>query len=178
MRSFVPAVVLALASLLPLTSAAGYEELADSFSSVEQVGSANVGFLGFRLYKAELWAEDDENFALDYDEPFALSLTYEREFSLGQLLTSTVKEMSRIEDRPEKDFYPLRAKLSECWDDVMPGDRITAKAKGEDMAIFYLNGERSCEIEDPAFSERFFGIWLGEKTRDRRSRNRLLGAAQ
>lgn len=136
-------------------------------------GSAEVGFFGFEFYRVELWTELGAPF--DPAAPFALTLTYERQFKARTLAKTTVEEIARIEDVPESDFLELLPKLELCFADVQEGDRITGFNVDADEARFFVNGTPSCDIRYPAFTERFFGIWLGEKTRDPKARKALLG---
>jgi len=150
-----------------------HAEIAKTLDGPEMLGSADVRMLGFNLYKAELWTEQKAPF--DFEQPFALSLTYKRSFSAGQLSRSSIREMARIEDRPQRELAAFGPVLEDCFDNVEPGDRITGMSDGVGAAQFFVNGQQSCEIEDPDFSNSFFAIWLGDQTRDRRSRARLLG---
>ncbi len=150
-----------------------HAEIAQQLDGPQMLGSADVRVLGFNLYKAELWTEEKAPFA--FEQPFALSLTYKRSFSASQLSRSSIKEMARIEDKSVRDLEPYGSVLESCFADVQEGDRITGLSDGDNGALFFVNGQRSCEIDDPAFADSFFAIWLSEQTRDRRSRAKLLG---
>lgn len=169
---------IALWLLMIATAAAAQQEdphaeIAQTLDGPEMLGSADVRMLGFNLYKAELWTEQKAPF--DFERPFALSLTYKRSFSAGQLSRSSIREMARIEDRPQRELAAFGPVLEDCFANVDAGDRITGLSDGVGTAQFFVNGQQSCEIENPDFSNSFFAIWLGDQTRDRRSRSRLLG---
>lgn len=138
-----------------------------------RMGEANVRYLGFNLYNAQLWTSGK---GFSYGQPFALTLTYKRAFSARDLAEMTVKEVARIERTSPRTHQKLAA-LERCFADVQPSDRITGISRGPDRAIFYVNGRKSCDFSYPSFSKRFFGIWLGQNTRDPKSRARLLGTS-
>lgn len=150
-----------------------YTEIAQEMDGPQMLGSADVRVLGFNLYKAELWTEKKAPFA--FEQPFALSLTYKRSFSARQLSRSSIKEMARIEDKSVRELEPFGPVLESCFADVQAGDRITGLSNGGTGAQFFVNGQQSCEIEDPSFADSFFAIWLSDQTRDRKSRTKLLG---
>ena len=149
-------------------------EVNANLKSPLQLGEANVRFLGFNLYKAQLWTSGE---TFSYGRPFALSLTYKRSFTASELAEMTVKEVARIEKTTFSAHQNLTA-LEKCFANVDTNDRITGVSKGTDRAVFYVNGRKSCDFSYPSFSKRFFGIWLSENTRDPGSRARLLGTAR
>lgn len=155
-----------------LADQAPREVISDLDNPVQQ-GEANVRFLGFNLYNAQLWTSGEK---FSYSQPFALSLTYKRAFTARELAEMTVTEVARIEKTSVSTHQELNA-LQTCFADVRPNDRITGVSRGNDRAVFYVNGRKSCDFTYPSFTKRFFGIWLGEGTRDPGSRARLLGAA-
>lgn len=132
-------------------------------------GQADVKFFGFNLYRAELWRAG---------EAFALSLTYRRGFSAKELADASIKEIARMENASVSAFADLGPLLQSCFADVREGDRITGASTGADTARFYHNGAKRCDVSYPQFRDRFFGIWLGAKTRDPKSRDLLLGRAK
>lgn len=142
-------------------------EVAGSVPGAELRGAADVKFLGFNLYRAELWGGNGAG--------FALSLTYKRGFTAEELADASVKEIARMEGRDRSDFADLGPLLTQCFADVKTGDRITGASLSETRARFFYNGTERCDVTYPKLRARFFGIWLGEKTRDPKSRDRLLG---
>jgi Chalcone isomerase-like len=58
---------------------------------------------------------------------------------------------------------------------VKPNDRLTGVATPQRTARFFHNGKLTGEINDPAFVDAFFGIWLNENSSQSRFRERLLG---
>jgi hypothetical protein len=67
--------------------------------------------------------------------------------------------------------------MARLFPDVQKGDRITGLHQPGQAARFYLNGRLLGDISDPAFSRRFFGIWLSPQTSQPRMREQLLGLA-
>ncbi|MNP70705.1 hypothetical protein D3C76_1669750 [compost metagenome] len=67
--------------------------------------------------------------------------------------------------------------MREAFVDVRPGMRITGLYLPGRGCRFYVDGQLSLEVIDPAFSRAFFAIWLDPRARDAQLRQRLLGLA-
>ena len=134
------------------------------------VGKATYWYGPIRLYEAELRTPSG---TFDWQAPFELALTYERDFKASDLARVSIKEMKRMGFAIQE--AQLKGKLEACFADVSDGDTITGQSVDEDTAKFFLNGTERCTIEAPKFREAFFGIWLGEDARYRKAAERLLG---
>lgn len=169
---------LALACLLLPGAATAVEkppELGDAPEATEIVGAVSFRVLFWRMFDASLWSTDG---IFDWREPFALSLTYARDFSADQLTKKTVEEMSRLSGQPEGAFAGFGADFMTCIDDVGEGDRITAVSLAQDKARLFLNGEERCALERPDLRRHFFGIWLSRDSAFPDATTRLIGAEQ
>ncbi|MOA24755.1 hypothetical protein D3C78_1454470 [compost metagenome] len=67
--------------------------------------------------------------------------------------------------------------MQEAFVDVRPGMRITGLYLPGQGCRFYVDGQLSLEVTDPAFARAFFAIWLDPRARDPQMRQRLLGLA-
>ena len=65
--------------------------------------------------------------------------------------------------------------LSNCFVDVLAGDRITALSLSKDKVRFFYNGSKQCDLEILDIRRKFFSIWLGNDTRDIEGSLRLQG---
>ena len=65
--------------------------------------------------------------------------------------------------------------MNSIFPDVSEGDVITGIATKDGRSVFYVNGEKADEIEDKVFTQRFFDIWLSDKTSEPKFRKKLLG---
>ncbi len=144
-------------------------ELADRVASARPAGCADYGFLFFDLYRAELWTDAEAG------ERFGLSLTYRRDFSRDELVSSSISEMARMSGRPETSFAEVRAELWKAMRDVAEGDRYTAWRNGPDHVEFFLNGSPTGALTEDA--DLFLDIWLGPQSRDPQRRDTLLSGS-
>lgn len=133
--------------------------------------------LGFCLYRAELWAPKASIAPLSSDIPFALSLTYERSLSGARIVSTGIDEIQRLATQPIADatLSAWRDAMRRAFGDVSRGDELCGVYLPGRGARFYLNGNVSAEIDDPAFAQAFFGIWLDPRTRAPSLRKQLLG---
>ncbi len=150
-------------------------EVAQRIDAPAPLGSAEGKLLFVPLFDAELWTEGRS--AFDWNAPFALSLTYRRNFSAGLVLWATVSEIERITGRPSAQHGDLEEKLSSCLPAVRQGDRVTGFSRGADRVDFTLNGTPICSVSHPGLTRLFFSIWLDPRARDPLGAARLRGAS-
>lgn len=148
------------------TSAASF------ITAPERIGSAELRWLGIKLYRADLYTENGEGF--DWKRPFRLDLTYEREFSRSALVKATLFEMERVEGR-SSDHDEIGEKLGDCFRDVQPSDTYSAVALDQNSVRFFLNSDQTCTLVHDDIRERFLGIWLSDKSRELASSKALRG---
>ncbi len=140
--------------------------------AIKELGSAKYKRAFIKLYDASLCSASDR---FDWNEPFALTLDYSRDFKGSRIVWATIHEMARLSDREKSDIEPLRETIEQCFPNVEKGDQFTGISDGPDTARFYLNGELTCNVEWPGFREQFFGIWLSAETREPKKAKRLKG---
>lgn len=143
-----------------------------SETELKPIGEVAFKKAFFHLYDISLCAEKE---TFGWDQPFAITLEYKRNFSSDLIVKATMVEMSRLSGREQSEFEPLRSKVTQCFPDVGKGDQITGVSLDEDKAAFYFNGTMSCEIDWVGFREDFFGIWLADESRAPRKSKVLRG---
>ncbi|MCV0426730.1 MAG: chalcone isomerase family protein [Roseibium sp.] len=144
-----------------------------SVPSAELVGKGRMTYLGFKVFDAELYAP---NGAYRSSAPFALKLTYLRNFKGAKIADSSVDEIKRQGGVSTKQLENWGSQMRAIFPNVSAGQSITGVRTASGSAIFYLGGRKLGTISDPAFSRRFFAIWLGNNTRNPRLRAKLVGA--
>jgi hypothetical protein len=166
---------LTLVTLMMLTQSAS-ADWQSSLPSAQLSGSGDFTWFGLRLYTARLWRAGA---AWTWNEPFALELTYHRALSRNTLVQASIEEMQRLAKPPLASDTVERwsATLTEAFVDVRPGTRITGLYLPGHGCRFYVDGQLSLEVTDPALARAFFAIWLDPRSRDARLRERLLGVA-
>ncbi|NJM43520.1 MAG: hypothetical protein HC858_05250 [Brachymonas sp.] len=140
-------------------------------------GSRALVVLGFNIYDAKLWTQDDFSVA-DYPrKSFALELNYLRNFSGGSIAERSLKEMrkqSTISDELAKQWLD---QMRQIFPDVKKGDQLVGIHRADGSSSFVLNGKPIGEVRDAQFGRLFFGIWLGQQTSEPKMRRELIGAA-
>lgn len=166
----------AAALILAVSGAAAAKEkppeLVGAPEAKAHVGATDFRVLFWRVFHASLWSKDG---AFDWEQPFALSLTYARDFTDEQLADRTVEEMSRISGQPEAALQGFGAEFASCVDDVGPGDRITAISVDADKARLFQNGQERCTLQRQDLRRHFFGIWLNRDSSFPDATTRLIG---
>ncbi|WP_422037406.1 chalcone isomerase family protein [Roseibium sp.] len=164
---------LAFAGLATSPAAADIGPAARTVPSAELVGKGRMTYLGFKVFDAELYAP---NGVYSASGPFALKLKYLRNFKGKTITESSVKEMKRQGGASAAQLASWEKQMSAIFPNVSAGQAITGVRTANGSTVFYLGGRKLGTISDPAFTKRFFSIWLGNKTRNPQLRARLVGA--
>ncbi|MET1411901.1 chalcone isomerase family protein [Roseibium sp. HPY-6] len=165
--------VLAFAHLAPVSARADIGPAASSVPSAQLVGKGRMTYLGFKVFDAQLYAP---NGAYKASGPFALKLTYLRNFKGKAITESTVKEIKRQGGASASKLASWEKQMLSIFPNVSPGQSITGVRTAKGNTVFYYGGRKIGAINDPAFTKRFFAIWLGNNTRNPGLRAKLVGA--
>jgi hypothetical protein len=143
------------------------------WQNFNRVGQATLKFLFWSVYDADLFSAA-ESFDVSADNPFALSLTYRRDFTAEQLVEETQRQWQAMGVNARASWV---SQLRELLPDVGKADTITLYVDGN-TSTFFLNQTRLGTIADAGFSKSFAAIWLSEKTTRPYFRQQLLGIEQ
>ena len=161
------AAVVATAGSLP-------QEVASTIPDAQLGGSSRLTYLGFQVYDASLWVAPSFSVADFAQHPFALELTYLREFTGAAIAQRSVAEIRRQGPVDEERLAAWKQRMQEVFPNVRRGDRLTGVHQPGTGAVFLLNGRPLATIADEEFARRFFGIWLSPQTSDTRLRKALI----
>lgn len=140
----------------------------------EAVGTATMRYFGFRIYDATLWSPGGTWSA---GRPFALELRYARSFDGASIARRSIEEMQSQRPYPKADLARWEQKMRAVFPDVKEGDRLIGVRIPGLGAAFYNSTRKLGQIDDEAFADAFFNIWLHPSTRAPELRAKLLGAA-
>ena len=154
------------APVLPAQATAGMPTL-------KAVGGGLLRMFGFQIYNAYLWTPEGASF--DQTKPHVLDIHYLRTFSAKQLAERSIDEMRGQSAGSEAVYSKWSTEMQRVFADVKEGDRLIGVATPARTAKFFHNGTYRGEVADAAFTDAFFGIWLGEKSSQPGLRERLLG---
>ena len=139
----------------------------------KETGSAKLTFMFWDVYVATLYAPGG---VWQEDEPFALSLAYKRKLRGKDIAERSIEEMRSQGFSDEDRLAVWHEAMERIFPDVDENTTLTGVRDARGSAVFYRNGERIGNVEDAAFSDWFFGIWLNEKTSEPELREKLLGS--
>ena len=137
-----------------------------------KLGEGELRWFGLRIYRAALWSAEP---AWDPDQPFALAIRYDRSIRSGRLVDTSLDEMRRLAVADDARIEAWRGALEQAFPDVESGEVIVGVRHSGGGASFYHKDRLTARIEDAAFADAFFAIWLDERTREPSLRERLLG---
>ena len=141
------------------------------------IGKTRLTVWGFQVYDARLWGLTGftaDNFSA---QPFALELTYLRDFSSDDIAERSITEMRRSATLSEAQASNWLAAIQRVIPNIKSGDRVLGLNRPSAGAQFWVNGKPSGDIRDAEFARLFFGIWLSPKTSEPKMRAALLSGA-
>lgn len=139
----------------------------DTINNCSKQGDARFMFGFFKVYDATLYAPNGD---YQTEQPFALSLTYLRDFKGSMIAKKSLEEMAKQGSTKEH----WRSGLEQLFPNVSKGDTLTGVMQLDKTAQFYKNDALIGTVKDTELATRFFDIWLGENTSDVDFTNRLL----
>lgn len=146
----------------------------EQLPQAELIGSGDFTWFGFSVYNAKLWSPARQ---VNFDQPFALELTYRRNISRETLVETSLDEMRRVAAQALQGERESQwaEEMRQAFVDVRDGTRITGVYLPGQGCRFYVDGKLQHVIDDPAFARAFFSIWLDPQTRSPKLRAALLG---
>lgn len=138
-------------------------------------GSGRLSVWGFDVYDAALFVTPAFNADAFSRSPFALEMTYLRNFDGMDLAERSLDEIRR-----DKSMDPATARrwleqLRRAMPNVRKGDRLAGIYRPGQSANFFHNGKPTAPLTDPELAERFFAIWLSAGTSEPDLRKALVG---
>lgn len=171
LKTLVAVMLLCGAVVLPhaASAASAWEK---SVPSAQTVGKGQFHYLFMHIYDAELFAPDG---TFSPDGPFALRLTYHRDFEGADIADESIRQMRKQGMKDEAMLAGWQAEMRKLFPDVKKGESLTGIRAKNGSAVFYKNDVLVGTIENPAFTDAFFNIWLSSKTTEPSLRKKLLG---
>jgi hypothetical protein len=104
-----------------------------------------------------------------------LSLVYSRNLSGEELAKRSIAEIKKQTTLSDGTSQQWLSQLRVLMPSVKSGDRLTGVYQPSGNLLFWIGSKKIGEINDPALSEAFMGIWLSTKTSEPTMRKKLLG---
>ena len=139
------------------------------------MGSGALRFFGFKAYDAYLWSAAPSPNPLASTTLFALEIDYTTSIKADEIANVSLIEMARLRNLNNTQIKAFTADLKKAFPDVKSGDKLTGVFVPGQGTRFFFNGRLTSEVNDPAFGDAFFAIWLDEKTKQPGLRKSLLG---
>ncbi|MBU3724793.1 MAG: hypothetical protein FGM18_04670 [Burkholderiaceae bacterium] len=138
-------------------------------------GAGTLRWLGLKIYEARLFAPNRLNPTQIAQQPFALELTYARDFTGVSIADRSVDEIKKLGLGNSSQHQTWRAQMLAIFPDVRAGDRIRGIHRPGAGAQFFHNDKPIGSINDAEFAQAFFAIWLDPRTAEPSLRRDLLG---
>jgi len=138
----------------------------------EIVGKARLRIIFWDIYDASLFAPKGR---FQQEKPFALALTYLRDFDGKDIASRSVDEMRKLGMKDEMKLASWYQEIQDIFPNVKEGETITGVVDDQQISHFFLNDQLLGHVHDKEFSKWFFNIWLSEDTSEPKMRKQLLG---
>lgn len=168
-------VVRGLAAATAVVMATGLSPAWANIEDLQLQGAGTLRWLGLKIYEARLFAPSRLNPTQIAQQPFALELTYARDFSGSSIAERSVDEIKRLGMGNTAQHQAWRNQMLAIFPDVKAGDRIRGTHRPGAGAQFFHNDKPIGRIDDAEFARAFFAIWLDPRTAEPSLRKELLG---
>ena len=152
-------------------------ELANYGANWAVKGSGTLRFFGFKAYDATLWLPGSDA-VFSFTRPFALDIRYATAIKGRDISNTSLVELQRISKSSPEQITAWSTWMEATFVDVKSSDQLIGVHLPGTGVRFFLNGKLIGELNDVAFSEAFFKIWLDPKTKRPELRNALLVLSQ
>jgi hypothetical protein len=128
----------------------------------------------FHVYDIKLFAQNG-----DYrpDKPFALSITYGMNLKGKDIAQRSIDEMRAQGFNDTKKLSDWLNFMEKTFPDVKKGTNLIGIFTDKKQTIFLKDGIEIGRSNDADFGQKFFDIWLSEKTSEPKMRKKLLSNA-
>jgi hypothetical protein len=144
---------------------------------VAPAGSGRLTWFGLHVYDAALYAPAGFEAARPMTRPFVLELTYARRLGGKGIADASLDEIERLGFGTQAQRARWHEQMRVLFPDVDKGRRLAGVNVPGAGARFYFDGRPLGSIDDPAFAQAFFAIWLDPRTRAPQLRESLLKGA-
>lgn len=148
------------------------EPITQLIPKAQKRGEGKMTYLFWDVYTAELYTPNGE---WKGEPPYALSLTYLRDFKGVDIAKRSVKEMKEQGFDDQQKLGEWEALMSELFPNVSKGTELSGIFLENGQTSFFSEGEKLGTVEDSDFGQRFFSIWLSDKTSEPALRKQLIG---
>ena len=139
-------------------------------------GTGALRFFGFKAYDANLWSAGSVKGNPIVDKSlFALEIVYNTGIKAEEIVNVSLVEMARLKKLTDLQIKTWTTDMQRTFPNVVQGDRLTGVYVPKVGTRFFFNSRLIAEINDPAFGDAFFAIWLEEGTKRAELRRALLG---
>lgn len=140
-------------------------------------GEGTLRWFGLKVYEARFFASRQVAEQRLFETPFALELTYARDFSGTSIAQTSADEIKKLGTAHPSQHQRWLVEMQKLFPSVKSGDRLRGVHEPGRGTSFFHNDKPIGVIADPEFSRAFFSIWLDPKTVKPDLRRQLLGLA-
>mgnify|MGYP001173271100 CR=1 FL=1 len=146
-------------------------DVGDYVPNAKSVGKARFEYYFWDVYDVELVAPNGQ---YSPEKPFALTLTYLRDFEGAEIAKRSVKEIKQQGFDDEGKLDSWHQSMKSIFPDIKEGQSLTGIRNDSGDTRFYHDGKEIGVITDSEFTRQFFDIWLGENTSEPELREKIL----
>jgi hypothetical protein len=128
-------------------------------TSPQLVGEARFRLFFFDIYQAALLTPDGR---YDGAAPYALRLSYMRDVSSQTIVDTSLDELLRQANGNESKLAEWADWMGQYFPDMKNGDEAVMVALTNGGMALYHNQVKLGQMDDPAFTDAFFAIWLSD----------------
>ena len=144
----------------------------DAVPNVQLVGEGKMTYYFWDVYDARLFAPKGQ---WNNEPPYALALTYLRDFDGKDIAERSIKEMKKQGFNDSEKLREWEETMKSVFPNVEEGETLTGVFTADGKTLFIHDDELIGTVEEKGFGTQFFAIWLSEKTSEPKLREKLVG---
>lgn len=138
--------------------------IARAIADARPAGRGKLTWFTLHIYDARLYVPERGINADDFaSQRFALELTYARRLSGRSLAESSRDEIEKLGFGSEEQRAAWLSEMTRIFPNIAAGQTLAA-IHLSNSTRFYFEGEFVGAIDDAAFGQAFFAIWLDPRT--------------
>jgi len=162
---------LILLSVISFNSLSAEKIFKEYLGDYYQLGTGKLSIFFMDIYDISLFSQTK---VYSKNKPFAIEINYLKDIKSSQIVDRSINEIKRISNSSRDELENYRSIFTSLFPDIYSGDQLIGIKTANNDGVFFYNKKPIGKIKDEKLVDKFFDIWLSEKTSHPELREKLL----
>ena len=163
--------LLILLSVISFNSHSSEKIFKEYLGDYYQLGTGKLSIFFIDIYDIKLFSKTK---VYSKNKPFAIEINYLKDIKSSQIVDRSINEIKRISNSSRDELENYRSIFTSLFPDIYSGDQLIGIKTANNDGVFFYNKKPIGKIKDEKLVDKFFDIWLSEKTSHPELREKLL----